>query len=205
MQTTPQIRWAALSAAILMHTACASAPAPGPVYSGPVLPSNQAAFLHPAFIVLANDEETTIGGFTNIMTIDGLPGHKDPGVDYGYSLKPGAHEIEVSFLIRQLDKQAAAATYRSYNTGAVGLAESLVAGVVKEALFSPEVVRWKSSQPQKITCEVEAGIRYQAWARRTAGDNWIAWCKEWKSATESEPQSPFSSGGGGDRSRRFPF
>ena len=203
MKATRQMWWAAVSAAILMQTACSSGPPPGPVYSGPVLPSDQAAFLHPAFIVLANDEETTIGGFTNIVSIDGLPGHKDPGVDYGYSLKPGTHEVEVSFLIRQLDKQAAASTYRSYNTGAVGLAESLVAGVVKEALFSPEVVRWKSTQPQKVTCEVEAGIRYQAWARRTAGDNWIAWCKEWKSTKEVEPQAP--SGGGGDRSRRFPF
>ena len=79
MKATRQMWWAAVSAAIFVHTACSSGPPPGPVYSGPVLPSDQAAFLHPAFIVLANDEETTIGGFTNIVSIDGLPGHKDPG------------------------------------------------------------------------------------------------------------------------------
>ena len=179
------------AAALVLLCGCSSAGGSGPVYSAPSLPQGQAAFLHPAATILADDEETNIGGLTIIEVIDGVKAPSAQHPDHGYSMPPGTHQIEVSFVIRQLDKQAATSGPSSYGSGPVGLVGSLATALVKEAMFAPEVVRWKSQRPQAIACEVESGISYQVMARRTAGDTWIAWCKEWKAATESEqPQAP---------------
>ena len=176
---------------LLIGGGCAAPSALAPTYSAPDLPKGQAAFIHPASIVLADDEVTSINGVTVIETLDGVKAPTGQHPDHGYSMPPGAHQIEVSFLIRQLDKQAAASGLQSYGSGAVGFVGSLAASLVKEAVLAPEVVRWRSQRSQSISCEMESDIRYQVMARRTAGDTWIAWCKEWKAATESaQPQAP---------------
>jgi len=178
------------AAVMLLCGGCSSAGGSGPVYSAPSMPQGQAAFLHPAATILADDEETNISGLTVIEAMDGVKAPSEQHPDHGYSMPPGTHQIEVSFVIRQLDKQAAASGPQSYGSGPVGLVGSLAAALVKEAVFAPEVVRWKSQRPQTFTCEMESGLRYQVMARRTAGDTWIAWCRE-KAATESEqPQAP---------------
>lgn len=173
------------AAIALLWGGCASAGGSMPTYSSPSLPPGQAAFLHPSTTILANNEVTSIGGLTVIETIDGVKAPSLQHPDHGYSMPPGTHQIEVSFVIRQLDKQAAASGPQSYGSGAVGLVGSLAASLVKEAMFAPEVIRWKSQRSQSITCEMEGGISYQVLARRIAGDTWIAWCKEWKAAAEN--------------------
>lgn len=179
------------AAAVLLCVACASTGGSTPVYSAPDFPKGQAALIHPASIVLADDEVTSINGVTVIETLDGVKAPSGQHPDHGYSMPPGSHQVDVSFVIRQLDKEAAQSGPRSYGSGAAGFVGSLAAALVKEAVFAPEVVRWKSQRPQSITCDMEGGIRYQVMARRTAGDTWIAWCREWKAATESEqPQAP---------------
>jgi len=183
-----RLEWAIV---LLLCAGCASAAPSAPTYSAPSLPQGQAAFLHPAFTVLAEDESTSIGGLTIIETIDGVKAPSAQHPEHGYSMPPGTHQIVVSYVIRQLDKEAAASGPQSYGSGAMGFVGSLAASLVKEAVLAPEVVRWKSPSPQPITCEMESDIRYQLLARRTAGDTWIAWCREWKAATESAaPQTP---------------
>lgn len=178
-------------AVLLLCAGCASSAPPAPTYTAPSLPQGQAAFLHPAVTVLAEDESTSIGGLTIIETIDGVKAPSTQHPDHGYSMPPGTHRIEVSYVIRQLDKEAAASGPQSYGSGAIGFVGSLAASLLKEAVLAPEVVRWKSQGPQPITCEMESDIRYQLLARRTAGDTWIAWCREWKPVTESAPpQAP---------------
>src|SRR5574341_1225876 len=87
------------AAVVLLCGGCASTGGSGPVYSAPSLAQGQAAFLHPAVTVLADDEETSISGLTVIEAIDGVKAPSEQHPDHGYSMAPGPHQIEMSFVI----------------------------------------------------------------------------------------------------------